>query len=162
MIIEDQRHVKRTNAGRHLTAVLSRELDALGARRDVTLQPGELAGFPLTARVERTLNGKVATLELRGAPGTSVVIPASELAAADPAALVTRLQNRLRQARGTQGHHDHRRRARPAGDRARSRRGREGLPPRCRASRSPGASPADRRGTGADGRGRPRDGRRPS
>jgi N12 class adenine-specific DNA methylase len=96
MIIEDRRHGKRADAGRHLAAVLGREFGALGARREVALQPGELAGFPLAARVERTLNGKVATLELRGAPGTSVVIPASELEEADPAALVTRLENRLR------------------------------------------------------------------
>ncbi|HUZ51015.1 MAG TPA: hypothetical protein VMU94_00585 [Streptosporangiaceae bacterium] len=96
MVIEDRRHSKRADAGRHLTAVLGREFDALGARREAALQPGELAGFPLGARVERTLNGKVATMELRGAPGTSVVIPAGELADADPAALVTRLENRLR------------------------------------------------------------------
>jgi hypothetical protein len=96
MVIEDRRHLKRADAERHLTAVIGRELDALGARREATLQPGELAGFPLTARVERTLNGKVATLDLRPAPGTSVVIPASELADADPAALVARLENRLR------------------------------------------------------------------
>jgi hypothetical protein len=88
--------VKRAGAGRHLAGVLGRELDALGARREVALQAGELGGFPLAARVERALNGKVATLELRGAPGTSVVLPASELADADPAALVTRLENRLR------------------------------------------------------------------
>jgi hypothetical protein len=96
MVIEDRRHVKRADAGQHLTAVLGREFGALGARYEAALEPGELAGFPLAARVERTPNGKVATLELRGAPRTSVVIPASELADADPAALVTRLENRLR------------------------------------------------------------------
>jgi len=96
MVIENRQHTKRADAGRHLTAILGQKFDALGARHEVALQPGELAGFPLTAEVERTLNGKMATLELRGAPGTSITVPASELADVDPAALVTRLENRLR------------------------------------------------------------------
>ena len=52
-----------------VTAVLGRELDTLGARREVDLQPGELGGFPPAARVERTPNAKVATLSCAARQG---------------------------------------------------------------------------------------------
>jgi hypothetical protein len=96
MTVGDQCHDKRADAGQHLAGALTREAAAPDGQRQQVRRAGELGGFPLTPQLDRTLNGTILTLELEGAPGTSIVIPAAELADADPAALVTRLENRLR------------------------------------------------------------------
>jgi hypothetical protein len=103
MTVGDQWHDKRADAGQHLADALRREAAALDGQRQQVRRAGELGGFPLTAQLDRTLNGTIITLELEGAPGTSIVIPAAELADADPATLVTRLENRLRRLEERRG-----------------------------------------------------------
>jgi N12 class adenine-specific DNA methylase len=96
MTVADHRHQRRADAGEHLLAVLRQELTRFDGRREQETQPGTLAGFPLTARLRRVLGAPTITLALDGAPGTSIDIPAHELSTADPAGLVTRLENRVR------------------------------------------------------------------
>jgi N12 class adenine-specific DNA methylase/SAM-dependent methyltransferase len=103
MSVGDQRDDKRADAGQHLADALRRETAALDGQRQQVRRAGELGGFPLTAQLDRTLNGTIITLELEGAPGTSIVIPAAELADAHPATMVTRLENRLRRLEERRG-----------------------------------------------------------
>jgi hypothetical protein len=95
MTIDGRLHRARADAGRHLTRLLAAEAAELKAQPSRELQPGRLAGFPLTARIDRRLGPLNITLELDGAPGTTIAIPAKDLAEADPGGLITRLEHRV-------------------------------------------------------------------
>jgi hypothetical protein len=60
-----------------------------------TAAPGHLGGFPVTAAAGRVLGKATITLGLDGALGTSIRLDEQELSQADPAGLITRLENRL-------------------------------------------------------------------
>lgn len=95
MTVGDRRHVRRTEAGDHLKEVLEREVAAMDGRRESRVQVGRLAGFPLTASVERSLGRTSVTITFDGAPRSSIQVPAADLHGADPAGLVARLENRI-------------------------------------------------------------------
>ena len=58
---------------------------------------GRLAGFTVNAELSRALGATNVTINLDGAPGTAIEIPASALRDADPVRLITRLEHRLAQ-----------------------------------------------------------------
>ncbi len=95
MTIDGHPHHARTDAGHHLTRLLTDEAAALKAHPSRDLQPGHLAGFTLTARISRQLGPVNITLELDGAPGTSITIPAQDLPGTDHAGLIGRLEHRV-------------------------------------------------------------------
>jgi hypothetical protein len=96
MTIGQRQHTRRADADGHLTAVLRDALTRFDGHREQEIQPGTLAGFPLTARLHRVLGTLTVTISLHGAPGTSIEIPASELTSDDHTGLVGRLENRIR------------------------------------------------------------------
>ncbi|MGI8449300.1 MAG: hypothetical protein ACR2MP_19395, partial [Streptosporangiaceae bacterium] len=95
MTVAGRRHSKRSSAGEHLKETLEQEIAALDGRRDGRVQLGSLAGFPLTGSVERSLGRTLVTITFEGAPRGSLELAAADLRAADPAGLVTRLENRI-------------------------------------------------------------------
>lgn len=95
MTVGDQRHDRRSNAGWHLKRLLTGAASDLDGLRHRSLQPGQLGGFPLTAKVERALGTTSITVCLEGAPGTTIRLSAGELQDADPVGLVTRFETRL-------------------------------------------------------------------
>jgi N12 class adenine-specific DNA methylase len=95
MIVGDRRHTRRTTAGDDLKKFLERELASLDGRRESRVQLGRLAGFPLTSNVERSMGTTLVTISFDGAPRTTLQLPAADLPDADPAGLVTRLENRI-------------------------------------------------------------------
>jgi N12 class adenine-specific DNA methylase len=97
MTIGSRVHGKRADAGADLLALLRREATAQLGYRQRTLAAGELGGLPLTATVGRTPLGEQVQVSLAfdGAPGTDLTLSASDLASADPAGLISRLENRL-------------------------------------------------------------------
>jgi hypothetical protein len=95
MTIDGQRHLKRADAGQHLKTLLAKEIDNLAGLRARTTEPGHLGGFPLTATTERALGNTHITLELDGAPDTTIRLDTTTLRDADPGGLITRLENRL-------------------------------------------------------------------
>ncbi len=95
MTIDDRRYRNRADAGRHLTSILTAEAAALRSQPSRSLRPGHLAGFPLTARLGRSLGQLGITLELEGAPGTTITMNAADLADTDPTGLITRLEHRV-------------------------------------------------------------------
>jgi hypothetical protein len=95
MTVGDRRHVRRAEAGEHLKEILEREVAAMDGRRESRVQVGRLAGFPLTASVERSLGRTSVAIIFDGAPRTSIQVPATDLGGADPAGLVARLENRI-------------------------------------------------------------------
>ena len=95
MVIQDQRHTKRAEAGEHLASVLAHEAASLtGSLRSARVL-GELGGFGLTGEVSRSLGQTYVYLFLDGVPGAQVQMTAAELAAADRTGLITRLEGRL-------------------------------------------------------------------
>jgi N12 class adenine-specific DNA methylase/SAM-dependent methyltransferase len=95
MTIDGQPHTKRQEAGQQLKQTLQHAAASLTGLRQRRLQPGHLGGFDLTADIERSLGTTYITLTLDGAPGTDIRLKEHELTDADPAGLVTRLENRL-------------------------------------------------------------------
>jgi hypothetical protein len=95
MTVGDRRHTKRPDAGRHLKELLEREIARLDGVRMRAAHPGYLGGFPLTAAAERSLGKTTVSLTFDGIPRATVQMSADDLRAADPAGLVTRLENRL-------------------------------------------------------------------
>ena len=95
MTVDGQRHLKRADAGQQLKQILEQAAVSPDGQRRHTLQPGQLGGFQLTADIERSLGKTYVALALDGAPGTEIRLRTHELAEADPAGLVTRLENRL-------------------------------------------------------------------
>ena len=95
MTVDGTQHRKRADAGQHAKHILDREAAALTGqlRRAATI--GHLGGFPVTAELSRALGATNVTITLDGAPGATIEMPASGLPDADPAGLVTRLENRL-------------------------------------------------------------------
>jgi hypothetical protein len=95
MTVGERLHLNRAGAGQHLKELLEQELATLDGLRSGVLAPGQLGGFPLTASIDQPAGKTSITLSLDGAPGTSMQLTAHNLRDADPAGLVTRLENRL-------------------------------------------------------------------
>ena len=95
MTVDGRAHGKRAAAGQHLKHLLQRQAAELDGLRVSTATPGHLGGFPVTAAAGRVLGKTTVTLGLDGAPGTSIRLDEHELSQADPAGLITRLENRL-------------------------------------------------------------------
>jgi N12 class adenine-specific DNA methylase len=95
MTVDGRAHGKRATAGQHLKHLLQRQAAELDGPRTSTATPGHLGGFPVTATAGRVLGKTTITLGLDGAPGTSIRLDEQELSQADPAGLITRLENRL-------------------------------------------------------------------
>jgi hypothetical protein len=95
MTVDGRAHGKRAAAGQHLKHLLQRQAAELDGPRVSTATPGHLGGFAVTAAAGRVLGKTTITLGLDGAPGTSIRLDEQELSQADPAGLITRLENRL-------------------------------------------------------------------
>jgi len=101
MTIQDQRYRKRAEAGHHLLTLLRQEAaNQLGYRqRNVPI--GELGGFPVTATVGRPMGDVQVSIVLEGAPVGGITASQADLAEADPAGMITRLENRLTRLEST-------------------------------------------------------------
>jgi len=95
MTVDGRAHGKRATAGQHLKHLLQHQAAELDGPRTRTATPGHLGGFPVAAMAGRVLGKTTITLGLDGAPGTSIRLDEQELSQADPAGLITRLENRL-------------------------------------------------------------------
>ncbi len=95
MIVEDTEHRKRADAGQHLKELLAREIAELAGLRTRAAHPGSLGGFALMTVAEQSLGSTKVTISLDGVPGGTLQLSAADVRAADPAGLVTRLENRL-------------------------------------------------------------------
>ncbi|MGH3125862.1 MAG: hypothetical protein ACRDND_33210, partial [Streptosporangiaceae bacterium] len=95
MTVDGHPYAKRAEAGLRLKDLLQQEVASLDGLREHTTRPGHLGGFPVTTDITRALGNTTITLGLDGAPGTSIRLSPRELAEADPARLITRLENRL-------------------------------------------------------------------
>ncbi len=95
MTVEGVEHRKRADAGQHLKDLLAREITELAGLRARAVHPGSLGGFGLMAAAEQSLGNTKVTITLDGAPGGTLQLSAADLRAADPAGLITRLENRL-------------------------------------------------------------------
>ena len=97
MTVEQVRHDKRADAGQHVKDILDREAAELVGQLRRAVSVGQLGGFPVSADVHRSLGTTNITLNLEGAPDTTIDLPISSLRSTDPVGLVTRLENRLTQ-----------------------------------------------------------------
>ena len=95
MTIDGQGHRKRASAGEHLKERLAREIAELDGLRARTAQVGSLGGFPVVSQVERSMGKTIVTLSLDGVPAGAIRLSPGDLHAADPAGLITRIENRL-------------------------------------------------------------------
>jgi N12 class adenine-specific DNA methylase len=95
MTVDGRAHGNRAVAGQHLKHLLQRQAAELDGPHVTTTTPGQLGGFPVTAAAGRVLGTTTVTVGLDGAPGTSLRLDEQELGQADPAGLITRLENRL-------------------------------------------------------------------
>lgn len=96
MTVDGQQHARRSDAGQHLTQVLQREAAEFGSWRERTIHLGHLGGFPMTAAIQQTREGKTgATITLDGAPGATIDLTPSDLRGSDHGTVITRLENRL-------------------------------------------------------------------
>jgi N12 class adenine-specific DNA methylase len=95
MTVADRQYSKRAEAGQHLKELLEREIAELDGVRTRAVHPGHFGGFPLIATVERSLGKTTVSVTFDGIPAATVQVPAGDLPAADPAGLITRLENRL-------------------------------------------------------------------
>ncbi|HET9894634.1 MAG TPA: helicase-related protein [Streptosporangiaceae bacterium] len=95
MTVEDTQHRKRADAGQHLKDVLTREVADLAGLRSRVVHPGSLGGFQLVTSMEQSLGKTTATIRFDGVPGEGLRLSAADLDAADPAGLISRLENRL-------------------------------------------------------------------
>ncbi len=77
MTVDGQRHDMRAEACRHLIQILGAAATTLRADLSRTVNPGQLAGFPVAARIDRALGSVNVSLELDGAPGTSIITKAT-------------------------------------------------------------------------------------
>jgi hypothetical protein len=91
------RYTKRHDAGQRLIQTVQQELARLAtsSHQQYQVRPAQLGGFEVTATVQRTLGTTEAVLALDGAPGTDLRLAPKDLADADPARLIMRLENRL-------------------------------------------------------------------
>jgi hypothetical protein len=95
MTVDDQDHRKRAGAGQHLKDRISREVSELHGLRAHTTRLGSFGGFPLRASIETSLGKTNVVLDLDGVPASAVRLSAADVRAADPAGLVSRIENRL-------------------------------------------------------------------
>jgi len=94
-IIDGTRYTKRADAGQHVKRILEREASQVAGQLRRTVSVGRLGGFAVNAEVYRSLGATKVTIDLEGAPGTSIDLPATGLRGADPVGLITRLEHRL-------------------------------------------------------------------
>ena len=95
MTVDGRAHGKRVAAGQHLKHLLQRQMAELDGLRVSTATHGQVGGFPVTAAAGRALGKTVVTLSLDGAPRSDIHLSEQDVNEADPAGLVTRLENRL-------------------------------------------------------------------
>ena len=95
MTVDGMHHTKRADAGQHVKDILEREASGLAGQLRRAVSIGQLGGFAVNAEVYRSLGATKVTIDLEGAPGTTIDLPASGLRGADPVGLVTRLEHRL-------------------------------------------------------------------
>jgi len=88
-------HRKRADAGQLLKELLAREVTELAGLRARVAHPGSLGGFGLVAMTEQSLGSTKVTISLDGVPGGTLQLSVADVRAADPAGLITRLENRL-------------------------------------------------------------------
>jgi len=88
---------KRSHAGHRLMQFLDREITAAAgsSHRRIEARPGHLGGFDVTTVASRVLGTTQVVLALEGVPESEVRLTAKDLADADPAGLILRLENRL-------------------------------------------------------------------
>jgi len=96
MNVDGIRYGKRHDAGERLVQLLQREAAGLdGGQRHARIRAGHLGGFEVTTATDRVLGTIQIVAALDGAPGSEIRLTAEDLASADPAGLVIRLENRL-------------------------------------------------------------------
>jgi len=97
MTVNGCRYDKRHDAGQRLRQLLERDMTALAdsGQQRVENLAGHLGGFDLSTTARRVLGVMEITLTLDCAAEAEIRLSAAELAAADPARLVIRLENRL-------------------------------------------------------------------
>jgi hypothetical protein len=92
MTVDHLRHVARVDAGTHLRTVLLHDR----TDRDGPVRVGELGGFDLLAGGSRLAEGPPSVeITFKDVPVTPLAIERGDLARADPAGLIQRLENRL-------------------------------------------------------------------
>jgi N12 class adenine-specific DNA methylase/SAM-dependent methyltransferase len=94
-IIDGAHYTKRADAGQHVKHILEREASQVAGQLRRAVSVGQLGGFAINAEVHRSLGTTKVTINLEGAPGTTIDLPASGLRDADPVGLITRLEHRL-------------------------------------------------------------------
>jgi N12 class adenine-specific DNA methylase/SAM-dependent methyltransferase len=95
MTIRDLRHDKRATAGQHFKDLLMQEIAELDGVRIRFATLGSLGGFAVTAAAERSLGKTTTSITLDGVPGGTLRLSADDVRTADPAGLISRLENRL-------------------------------------------------------------------
>jgi hypothetical protein len=94
-IIDGTHYTKRADAGQHVKHILERETSQVAGQQRRAVGVGQLGGFAINAEVHRSPGTTKVTIDLEGAPGTTIDLPASGLRGADPVGLITRLEHRL-------------------------------------------------------------------
>jgi hypothetical protein len=94
-IIDGTHQTKRADAGQHVKHILERETPQMAGQLRRAVSVGSLGGFTINAEMYRSLGTTTVTINLEGAPGTTIDLPASGLPGADPVGLITRLEHRL-------------------------------------------------------------------
>jgi N12 class adenine-specific DNA methylase len=92
MVIGAQKYTKRTEAAPALVNHLV-ESARRAAERDSSIQIGELAGFPVVARVTRDMGEQSINLSLEGVPRSVPAVNLTEVSTGPPLGLLTRLEN---------------------------------------------------------------------
>ena len=95
MTVDDRAHRKRAEAGQHLKDRLGHEITELSGLRAYTTQLGALGGFPLNASLETSMGKTNVVLDIDGVPGSAVRLSSADVRSADPAGLITRIENRI-------------------------------------------------------------------
>ena len=94
-VIDGTHYTKRADAGQHVKHILEREASQVAGQLRRAVSVGQLGGFDVNAEVYRSLGATNVTINLEGAPDTTIDLPASGLRGADPVGLITRLEHRL-------------------------------------------------------------------
>jgi hypothetical protein len=97
MTLDGVTYTKRSHAGHRLMQFLDREFTALtrNAHPRADARLGDLGGFDLTVTTQRILGTTQATLCLDEVPESELRLTAHDLAGADAAGVILRLENRL-------------------------------------------------------------------
>jgi hypothetical protein len=95
MTIDGQDCRSRPEAGQRVKDRLAHEVTELSGLRSRAGHLGSFGSFPLVADTERALGKTSVTISLDGVPESAIRLSAADLEAADPAGLITRIENRL-------------------------------------------------------------------